>query len=204
VNIYVETNFVLELTFQQEQHYSCEQILALCESKHATLIIPAYSLAEPHEKLIRQAKNRNQLQESLQTELYQLSRTASDEGINIKNRIQDLTSLIVQSNENERNRFIQYRECLFNVAEIIALTTEILREAASYEKTHDLTAQDAFVYASVINHLQRNQPKQACFLNRNFKDFNSPDIVDELKQFNCRMIPRFDHGYNFLESQLLS
>jgi hypothetical protein len=29
VNVYVETNFVLELVFQQEQFVSCEQILQL-------------------------------------------------------------------------------------------------------------------------------------------------------------------------------
>jgi hypothetical protein len=51
VNIYVETNFVFELTFEQEQCQSCEDILKLCEQGQAKLIIPAYSLAEPHEKL---------------------------------------------------------------------------------------------------------------------------------------------------------
>ena len=54
MNIYVETNFVLELVFEQEQQASCEQILALCESGRSRLIIPAYCLAEPHEKLTRQ------------------------------------------------------------------------------------------------------------------------------------------------------
>jgi hypothetical protein len=38
VNIYVETNFVLELTFEQEQCSSCEQILQLCEAGKAKLI----------------------------------------------------------------------------------------------------------------------------------------------------------------------
>ena len=77
MNIYVETNFVLELTFEQEQHVSCEQILQLCEAELAKLIIPAYSLAEPHEKLSRQARNRRELQQLLNDELSQLSRTAS-------------------------------------------------------------------------------------------------------------------------------
>jgi predicted nucleic acid-binding protein len=107
--------------------------------------------------------------------------------------------LIVQSNEEERNRFIQYRERLLNVAEIVPLNTEILKEAASSETIYDLTPQDALVYASVIHHLQIYQPLQACFLNRNFKDFNTPEIVDALKKFNCRMIPRFDDGYSFLQ-----
>ena len=200
MNIYVETNFVLELAFEQEQRASCEQILQMCEAGQAHLIIPAYCLAEPHEKLSRQARNRQELQRSLNVELRQLLRTASYAS-RIKS-IQDLASLMVQSNEEERNRFIQCRERLLDVGEIVALTAEILSEAASYETTYDLTPQDALVYASVIAHLRRDQPQQACFLNRNSKDFDSPDIVDELNQFNCRMIPQFDDGYGFLQSRL--
>jgi len=109
---------------------------------------------------------------------------------------------MVQSNEEERQRFVQYRSRLIQIAEVVALTADILIEAASCETTYDLRPQDALVYASVTSHLRRYQLLQACFLNRNSKDFDSPDIVDELNQLNCRMIPRFDHGYSFLQSQL--
>jgi predicted nucleic acid-binding protein len=199
VNIYVETNFILELTFEQEQSASCEQILQLCEAEQTKLFIPAYSLAEPHEKLSRQSKSRRELQQSLDTELRQLTRTASYAS-RIQS-IQDIANLIVQSNEEERNRFSQNRERILNIGEIIALTADILIEATSYEATYDLTPQDALVYASVTEHLRRDRPQQACFLNRNSKDFDRPDIIDELQRFNCRMIPRFDHGYSFLQSQ---
>jgi predicted nucleic acid-binding protein len=202
VNIYVETNFVLELTFEQEQGSSCEQILQLCEAGKAKLIVPAYSLAEPHEKLSRQARSRRELQQSLDAELRQLLRTASYAS-RIKS-IQDIASLMIQSNEEERHRFTQCRDRLLKVGEIIALNTIILREAASYETNYDLTPQDALVYASVITHLHHDSPEQACFLNRNSKDFDSPDIIDELRKLGCRMIPRFDRGYSFIQSQLSS
>jgi len=134
--------------------------------------------------------------------LRQLSRTSSYTS-RIQN-IQNINSLIVQSNEEEQHRFIQYRERLLNVGEILALTADILIEAASCENRHDLKPQDAIVFASIINHLQQNCSQQSCFLNRNSRDFDSPDIVDELKKFQCKMIPRFDHGYNFIQSQLSS
>jgi hypothetical protein len=121
LNVYVETNFILELTFEQEQCVSCEQVLLLCETEKARLVIPAYSLAEPHEKLHRQARLRRELQQSLDTELRQLSRSGS-----YKNRIsslQNIGSLITQSNEEEQSRFSSYRQRLLNAGEIIALTT---------------------------------------------------------------------------------
>jgi len=200
VNVYVETNFVLELAFQQEQFVSCEQILQLCEAGRGKLVIPAYSLAEPHEKLIRQANNRKELQRKLRDELQQLSRTASY--MSRINSIQEIANLLVQSNEEEQQRFLQYRERFLQNAEVIALTADILTEAAVDEESYALKPQDALVYASVITHLCQHQPQIACFINRNSKDFDNPDIVDELNQFNCRMIPRFDHGYAFIRSQL--
>ncbi len=200
MNVYVETNFVLELAFQQEQFVSCEQILQLGEAGGIKLVIPAYSLAEPHEKLIRQANSRKELQRKLRDELQQLSRTASY--MSRISSIQDIANLLVQSNEEDQQRFVQYRERLLESAEVIALTADILTEAAVGEEGYTLKPQDALVYASVITHIRQNQPQIACFLNRNTKDFDSPNIVDELNRFNCRMIPRFDQGYGFIRSQL--
>lgn len=200
MNIYVETNFVLELTFEQEQYDSCEEILQLSEADKITLIIPAYSLAEPHEKLIRQARHRRKLQQSLDLELRQLSRTTSY--LKRVQRIQDFTNLIIQSIEEEQSRFIQYRERLLKIGKIITLDSEILNQAALCEDVYDLTPQDALVYASVLKHLRGNLPEKACFLNRNTKDFTNPDILNELGSFNCRMIPSFEHGCKFIQSQL--
>lgn len=200
MNIYVETNFVLELVFQQEQAASCEQILHLCKAGTARLVLPAYSLAEPHEKLTRQASNRKDLQRVLEAELRQLVRTASY--ATRINSIQDIASLLVQSNEEEKQRFTQYRDRLLRSAGIIPLTLDILTAAAAYEVPYDLTPQDALVYASVITHLRQQQLANSCFLNKNTWDFDNPDIVDELNQYHCRMIPRFDHGYSFIQAQL--
>jgi predicted nucleic acid-binding protein len=117
VNIYVETNFVLELVFAQEQHASCEQILALCESGQSRIIIPAYCLTEPHEKLTRQAGSRRELQRNLETELRQLDRTTSYTAR--INSIQEISSLLVRGNEEQKQRFIRYRDRLLGIAEII-------------------------------------------------------------------------------------
>ncbi len=201
MNIYVETNFVLELSFSQEQYTSCEEILALCESDGAKLVVPAYSLAEVHEKLTRQARRRKELQRELIDELAQLKRTESY--VSRITRVHDLANLLIQSNEEEKQRFTRNRNRIVRVAEIIPLTAPIIRKAAAYEAPYNLTSQDALVYASVVTHIDaQNQPTESCFLNRNAKDFDNPDIVDELARKNCRMIPRFDDGFQFVQTQL--
>ncbi|WP_017746607.1 PIN domain-containing protein [Scytonema hofmannii] len=136
MNVYTETNFILELVFQQEQFVSCEQILQLSEAGRIKLIMPAYSLAEPHEKLSRQAKSRKDLQQVLDTELRQLARTSSY--TTRINSIQDIASLLVQSNKDEHQRFVEYRVRLLKSVEVIALTADILTEAATYEDPFDM------------------------------------------------------------------
>lgn len=201
MNIYVETNFVLELVFQQEQAQYCEQILGVCEAGQAHLIVPVYSLAEPHETLRRQKNHRRALQQSLEPALSQLARTASY-ATHVQS-IQDTARILfIQSNEEEQQRFRALRARLLNTAQSIPLTGEILHEAANHEKRYILGPQDALVYASVIAHLHQTQPTKACFLNRNFKDFDNPDIVHALTQYQCRMIPRFDQGFSFIQAQL--
>lgn len=202
MNLYVETNFILELVFEQEQCASCEKILELCEAQKANLIIPAYSLAEPHETLIRRKKKRQELQQVLDKELRELSRTKS-----YKNRldsIENIKSLIIQSSQDASERFVKYREYILKIAKIISLNANILLKAVSAEENYDLSPQDALVYVSVLQHLQENKPDQACFLNRNSKDFKTPDIIDELESLNCRLITQFDAGQKFLESRLSS
>jgi predicted nucleic acid-binding protein len=200
VNIYVETNFIFELVFEQEQFASCEQILQLSEAGHIKLIIPAYSLAEPHEKLIRQTTKRREIKNKLEEELKQLLRTASYQ--NSINNVQHVYNLLVESSKDEKQRFIQYRDRFIRCAKIIPMNTDIIRDAAINEVVLNFQPQDAIIYASVMFHLRQNPPQIACFLNRNAKDFDNPITNNDLNRFNCRMIPRFDDGYNFIQSRL--
>lgn len=61
MDVYVETNFVLELALLQEQQQSCQKLLDLAEARRINLILPAFSLTEPYETLIRREKNRRNL-----------------------------------------------------------------------------------------------------------------------------------------------
>lgn len=200
MHIYVETNFVLELALIQEQHESCERIIALCEEGKAHLIIPAYSLIEPYETTIRYARERTRLSNELGKEIRQLSRSKPyQEQIDM---LQEVTAFLVRSQEDEKQRLRSTLNRLLAVAEIIPLNPNIISSALSFQSSHDFSPQDSIVYASVYEHLQVSAAKNKCFLNKNSKDFDDPDIVATLKNFGCDMRFRFDHGYNFIFSQI--
>ena len=75
MNVYVESNFVLELALVQEQSASCMEILRLGESGRIRLIIPGYCLTEPLDTILRRHKDRKRLRLELDAELQQLART---------------------------------------------------------------------------------------------------------------------------------
>ena len=198
MNVYVESNFVLELALVQEQHASCEAIVGLAEAGRARLVIPAYSLAEPYETLVRRRRQRKQLKANLDEELRQLSRTATYS--QQLGGFEDLTTVLIDSADEEAKRLEQLQTRLLKIVEVIALDAPILAAATRYQLKHDLSPQDALVYASVLSHLARSAAPESCFLNKNSKDFDDPDIVAELKEHNCKLIPRFDDGCEYVRA----
>ena len=198
MNIYVESNFILEIALEQEQHLSCEELISLCEQGLSRLILPAFAIAEPYETLIRRAKNRELLTRQIAHEIQHLSRSKP-----YKERadaLQNITSLFVQSIEEEKERFNLTFERIARIAEIIPLTQNVFSSAAHFQKALDLPPQDAIIYASVIEHLQNSKQQNACFLNKNSRDFDDADIVNALYQFNCKMLFNFEHGYNYIKN----
>ena len=65
MTVYVESNFVLEQALQQEQCDACDEILNLAVSGAISLLVPAFSLADPHQALALKAKPRNKLSNEL-------------------------------------------------------------------------------------------------------------------------------------------
>jgi predicted nucleic acid-binding protein len=196
VNVYVESNFVLELTLLQASHASCEAILHLAEAGAARLVIPAFSLIEPYETLRRRQARRKRMKLDLDPEFGQLARTAS-----YTSRLADfanLTSLLIDSAAEDDRRLEEVRTRLLAVAEIVSMDASILVAAARHRAIHGLTPHDAVVYSSVLAHLDLSDQSPSCFLNADVRDFDDPDLVGELARRRCELIPRFDAGHQFL------
>ena len=187
MNIYVESNFVLELALPQEHHASCEDILRLCEAGNAWLVIPAYSLIEPYETLVRRHKQRQRMKDELNKELGQLARTVTY--AERLSEFQNLTDLLIDSAYEEIKRLEATRARLLQMAHIIPLDGAVLGAATHYQVDHDLSPQDALVYASVLSHLQQSIEPENCFLNKDSKDFTDPALVEELNAYSCSSFP---------------
>jgi hypothetical protein len=200
MTVYVESNFVLEIALLQEQARSCTELLELAKTKQISVVLPAFCIAEPYQTLIRRQRERKSLSDSINTELGQLGR--SEPYREPAATLRDVGQLLIRSIEEERARFQATLEKVLAYASLIPLNAHTLAVAVEAERDHGFSPQDSIVYASVIEHLRGRKDGASCFMNRNSRDFDDPDIVSELDRNGCKMIPRFDAGMSYIRSVL--
>lgn len=200
ISIYVETNYILELAFSQEQAQSCLHLLETCELGAARLVIPAFSIGECFETLVRRSSQRKHLAETVSVELKQLSRSLAYRSE--VPALDSITRLLINSLEEDKRRLDEILTRALEVAEIVPLGQSVVMNARDYREKYGLGYQDSLVFSSVIDHLCSVVSSPSCFLNRNSKDFDDPDIVETLEQMDCKMLFSFDNGLNYVNGLL--
>ena len=187
--VYAESNFVLELAFLRSDHEDADRLLHLSETGRIRLVLPAFSLAEPHETLIRRAKVRRSLHIQLSQEIEELSRSRPYADVAQNSRA--VTAVLAASGQEEQNRLAVLLERIIAGAEVIPMTAVTIAAGVGFQSSLGLSAQDALVYASVEQHLQAAEGGPRIFVNQNRKDFLTPDILDRLAERDCKLITSF-------------
>lgn len=195
MNVYVESNFVLELALLQDQWRSCDTILKFCGEDRIQLIILGYCLVEPYDALVRRQKRRRKVREDVESEIKQIARTKIYE--DRLEGFRELTNFLIRSAEDEDDRLLDVSSRLLHSAEVISLDASVLAASTEYRYRHGFSPQDAIVYASVLSHLQTMCATASCFLNRD-KDFGDEDIAEELRSYGCELLQDFDVGRQFV------
>lgn len=198
--VYVESNFVLEVAFAQEELEACDSIIELAESGSIDLFVPAISVSEPYEVVVRRTRHRVDLYNQLTVELTQLSR--SQPYSQIVDQSQEIVSLLISSGQVEKLRLDSTLSRILGCAGVLPINGETLRSAIGFQSSLDLSPQDSLVYAAVVNHLDSTPADRKCFLNRNAKDFLIPDIESQLAASQCVMIPKFSDGVEYIRKSL--
>lgn len=201
ISVFVETNYILELAFSQEQALSCLRLLEISEAGKSRLIIPAYSIGECFDTLVRRSKQRKQLADTVSIELKQLSRSLSYR--NEATALDSITRLLISSLEDDKRRLDETLTKLLSIAEIIPLSKEVVNNAVRYRELFGFGYQDSLVYSSVMYHLELGMEMASCFLNRNSKDFDDPDIIEMLEGKDCKMLFSFDKGSEYVSGLLM-
>jgi hypothetical protein len=199
MTVYIESNFVLEHALQLEECESCRAIIELASSGQISLAVPAFSLAEPHVALSGKERARSRLGNDLRAHLSELGRSRPHQ--EVRASFEPLAALLIASVQGEREGLRDTISKLLSSADLIALDTAILRSAGEVQTQYGMSGQDAIVLASVISHLELHRPSESCFLNRNSKDFDDPNVRERLEALGCRFFAKFEDGLRYIVSR---
>jgi len=200
VNIFVETNFVIEVALEQQEVAACEVLLALAAEQRIRLLVPAYSFVEPHETFTRRHIDREALRSRMSGELAQLARSTPLAGRVAAS--QDIVKLLVDSAEYETTRLDEVKQRLWATADVLPLDLQVLQSAIECQRRFDLSAQDAVVYASIRARLDVDHAAESCFVSRNPGDFDDPDLRQDLKLLNCKYFSSFNIAVQYITHAL--
>lgn len=198
--VYVESNFVLELAFLQEQSEQAEEVAKLAESGDIQLVIPAYSCAEPYGRMFRRSTERKALLDRLTKEIKELSR--SSPYTKIDDTARELTAILSESASDEKVRLDSVALRLVTLSRMIPLSSDVLQISIGYQDKFALDPQDAIVFASITNDLQTLEPSsEKLFVTRD-NDFLNPDVSDHLSSHNCKLFISFMKALDYIKSVL--
>ena len=192
--VYVESNFILELAFLRNEYEVCTALLNSAEAHGFRLALPAFSVGETYEAWVRRSKQRGELSGRLE-----LSRSKPYEASTAESA--SVVSLLVRSSDEEKQRLDEALDRILNIAEVIPIDFSTIRAANVYQQNRTFSPQDSIVYASVLQHLTESSGEDACFVTKNSKDFDNPDIDNHLRGHNCRLFFRFSDALGYIQSR---
>lgn len=207
--VYVETNFILELALEQDQHNAANRILELAEDGKVEISFPGFSISESLTTVTRRRRERKQFSRLLQQTLDQLK--LSEPYKQIANDLDPAQALLQNAIETESDRLLSVIERILLVGKILELDTSSFRQALTYKG--QLSTEDSTIYGTIISDLRlRQYDETKFFLSKDEEAFDDDRkkkrkayeqrIKTELASYNCKYIKVFEHGLSAIESKL--
>jgi predicted nucleic acid-binding protein len=209
--VYVETNFILELALEQEQHQVANEILELVESGKIELAFPGFSISESLSKVTRQRIERDKFYNSLIELRRELKRSALYQQLVID--LDPVQALLQEAIRTETDRMLSVLERILKVGRLLELDISSFSQALTYKDRLATSTEDSIIYGIIISDLRRRPDDEAkLFLSRDEKAFGKDGdakkdvyyqrIKIELADYGCKYIKAFKDGLGYIESEL--
>jgi hypothetical protein len=204
--VYVESNFLLEIAFTQQDAAAAETILRLAEDSSIVLAMPAVALVEPFATIRYRNSERREVLDSWSHMMNRLKpNRLSDLGLFApKQRLDagmvdaygDAADLVRQ----QSSLLNQMVDRVLGVAKILPFGATEMRRALSYREL-GLDTVDSLIFAIIITHLEQANPSDvSCFVSRDKKGFANQDISAELSSHGSRYISTFTNALAYIQS----
>ncbi|RKG97566.1 hypothetical protein D7V97_34185 [Corallococcus sp. CA053C] len=192
------------MAYEQEHVESCEEVLRLAEAGAILLAVPAFCFIEPMDELRRKRDKHRQLSDGLRQEFRERQRVRVFAQAQEQAWAEVQSSLVTITQEAEQ-RVNSIHARLLRCSEILPTGAQVIAHAATLQVEESrLHFPDAVVLASVLLSLREasRAGQKSCLFNSNKQDFETPTIVELLRQQQCTLKVRFDHGLSFIQAAL--
>jgi hypothetical protein len=122
-----ESNFCLELAFQQEEEAGAEEILKLSEAGKVDLIFPQFAVCEPFSTLNRYENERRNFLNDLNAQLSELRRSAPHQPVVVGT--QPLVATLTRIGQDQASRLENVIERMLRCGRSIPLTADLFAQA---------------------------------------------------------------------------
>ena len=200
--VVVESNFVIEFAFRQEEFADAEKLIAHAENGTIELAVPACALFEPYETLVRRRKQRADIVKKLRQEITQLGRSQHFE--ELPDTSEAISQTLSGAAEIEHRALDHAIARLADCATVIPLSGSILKASLAARIQFSLEPQDSIVFASVDDFLRVRSGAKSVFANKNSADFSNPDIESHLQAMNCKLFYSFAKTRHYVEHVVAS
>lgn len=181
-----ETNFILDLTFEQASE--CERLLLLIREQGIKLVIPEYSFAEAEGNITTTMQKRCSTVDAAIGVLRQAGRSA----------YQNVTMLIHELEQFNVHSFTQEQPTLHNSVYHLMKNTSVIPFSAEIALRAELRGlrqlapfkpSDRNIYESILHFARLNQTLDVAmlFLTRDKADFDVPYIYEELADLSVEL-----------------
>ncbi|HKW21493.1 MAG TPA: hypothetical protein VJO13_08975 [Ktedonobacterales bacterium] len=206
--VYVESNFLLEMVFEQPDSAAAEAILTHAESSSIELAMPTMALVEPFATLRYRNSERREVLDSWSHTMNRLK----------PNRLHDLGLVVAKDRldsslvdaygdaadivRRRSSRLDEVVDRVISVTTVLSVGASEFRRAIDYRQ-FGLDVVDSLIYVTVITHLEQTSAGTAsCFVSRDKKGFANQRISAELATHGSRYISTFTNALNFIQSNL--
>lgn len=180
--VYVESNFILEMTLKQKHMRENETILQLAENRKIEIVVPGFALSEPFATITRRFRDMERLSKFI-------------EGMH-----DQLPGVLHSLADKEADQLWSVISRLVAVGTIIEVNSTCLSRAQQIQKIIGLSQQDSIIYAAIVLDLQnRPHSEPKCFVDSNYRDFKNPAIITELNSHYCYYESNFAKGLNYIQ-----
>ncbi len=198
MNIYIETNFLLNFGLHQEGFESVAQIIDAAKTLKLNLLLPAIASVEAISAMQRKHEKRSRVIQGVKEQLAQGERSPDPQRLT---SLRTTAGVLSDLNREEATAVQEAIALVLACAEVLPLTANGMAQALEAQRELIVQPVDSVIFASIVEHLNQNpDPDISCFLSSDERLANKVSVP--LTARNCKCFSNFDDGWQFVQRSL--